>query len=144
MKNGFSRIFKLFIFDFWNNFFRDEIPSPICCLIRDVGRENVPLVAESEAEKITIIHQAVIYLAFLGLIGFNNFKVFSIDWSRSQCQQITINALNIYFKMLYHLRLNAVSELDTRFSLNNQFWFPVTCQYSFYDKIYDFKDISIL
>ena len=29
--------------------------------ICDVGRENVPLVAESEAEKITIIHQAVIY-----------------------------------------------------------------------------------
>ena len=29
--------------------------------IYDVGRENVPLVAESEAEKIKIIHQAVIY-----------------------------------------------------------------------------------
>ena len=33
LKNGFSRIFKLFIFDFWNKIFRDEIPSPICCLI---------------------------------------------------------------------------------------------------------------
>ena len=28
--------------------------------ICDVGRENIPLVAESEAEKITIIHRAVI------------------------------------------------------------------------------------
>ena len=35
---------------------------PDACLpICEVGRENVPLVAESEAEKITIIHQAVIY-----------------------------------------------------------------------------------
>ena len=33
LKNGFSRIFKLFIFHFWNKIFRDEIPSPICCLI---------------------------------------------------------------------------------------------------------------
>ena len=33
LKNGFSRIFKLFIFYFWNKIFRDEIPSPICCLI---------------------------------------------------------------------------------------------------------------
>ena len=68
--------------------------------ICDVGRENIPLVAESGAEKITIIHRAVIDYAFLGLIGFYHFKVVSIDWSRSQCQQITINALNIDFKML--------------------------------------------
>jgi len=28
--------------------------------ICDIGRENIPLVAESEAEKMTIIHRAVI------------------------------------------------------------------------------------
>jgi len=44
-------------------------------VICDVGRENVPLVAESEAEKITIFHRVVIDYAFLGLIGFYHW-----DW----------------------------------------------------------------
>ena len=94
----------------------------------DVGRENIPLVAESEAEKITIIHRAVIDQAFLGLIGFYHFKVLSIDWSMPLCQQITINALNIDFKMLHNLRLIAVSELKMRLSLNNHICYPVICQ----------------
>jgi len=71
--------------------------------ICDVGRENIPLVAESEAEKIAIIHRSVTNYAFLGLIGFYHFKVFSIDCARSQCQQIIMNALSIDFKMLHHL-----------------------------------------
>ena len=103
--------------------------------ICDVDRENIPLVAESEADQITIIHLSVINYAFVGLTGFYYFKVFSIDWARSQCQQTTINALNIYFEMLHHLRLNAVSQHKTRFSLNNQFCHPVICKSAFCGEI---------
>ena len=40
--------------------------------------------AESEAEQMTIIHRPVINYAFLGLISFYHFKVFSVNWARSQ------------------------------------------------------------
>ena len=47
--------------------------------ICDLGHTNIPLVAESKAEQITIIHRSVINYVFLGLISFYHFKVFSID-----------------------------------------------------------------
>ena len=60
-----------------------EIQIFVLKIICDVGRENVPFVAESEAEQIKIIHHSVINYAFLGLIGFNHFKVFSNDCAKS-------------------------------------------------------------
>ena len=60
---------------FWLTSFVDDPDVGIC----DIGRENIPLVTEGEAEQITIFHRSVINYPFLDLIGFYHFKVFSID-----------------------------------------------------------------
>ena len=62
------------------------------------------------------------------LFDLNQFLVYSIDLIKSQSlykNNMYINALNIDFEMLHHLRLNALPELETHVSLNNQ---SVICQ----------------